>query len=162
MCGPLPLVAAGVKAVGQIVGGVTALQQGNYEAKIADRNAAIERENILLERENTTREALNHYRRVAQLKGEQRATAAANGVSTDFGTPADVIDDTSVLSREDADLIYRQGHENIRGRDRSVANFMSEASAARGRGRSALFGSIFGAGSTALGGVSQYRKLKAG
>lgn len=162
MCPPaaLAIVAAGVSAAGSIVGGFTARAQANYKAKVAEANAANERENIRMEQDRTAREALLHYRKVAQLKGEQRAVAAANGVSTDFGTASDIIDDTNVLAREDARNIYGQGFQNVRGMDRNVSNFMGEARAQRAAGKGALIGSFFEAGSTLLGGAGQYRKLR--
>lgn len=164
MCEPMTiaLIGAGVSAMGSVVGGVSAMQQANYEAQVAQQNAAIERENIQMEQDRTSREALLHYRRVSQLKGEQRATAAANGVSTDFGTAADLIADTEMMSREDASNIYRQGNENVRGMDRNVANFVGQSRAAKSRGRGALVGSLFQAGGSLLGGASQYRSLKGG
>lgn len=162
MCPPvIAAAAAGVSAIGTVIGGVTAMQQGKYRARVAERNAEIEREQIVLEQERGRREALNHYRKVAQLKGQQRAAAAANGVSTNFGTAADIITDTNMMAREDVANIYGQTNENVKDRDRRASNFMGEASSSRSAGRSALVGSLFQAGSTALGGASQYKQLKA-
>lgn len=163
MCGPPAILAVGaaLSAAGTIVGGITAMQQGKYQAKVAERNAQVERENRNLEIEAGRREALNHYRRVAQLKGQQRVTAGANSASTDFGTAADIVADTEMLSREDVGNIYRQTHENVRGRDRAVANYLGEASAARSRGKAAFTQSLFQAGSTILGGAQQFGQMKA-
>lgn len=162
MCPPavIAAVGAGVAAAGSIVGGVMAKQQANFQAKMAERNASIERENIALEQEATRREALNHYRKVAQLKGQQRAAAAANGVSTDFGTAQDIVMDTNMMAREDAANIYGQGDQNVLGRDRAVANFKGQASAARAQGRNAMISAAFDATGSLLGGAQQYRKLK--
>jgi len=164
MCGPAALVlgAAAVSAVGSVVGGMAANAQGKYRAKVAEANASNERENIRMEQDRTNREALLHYRKVAQLKGEQRAAAAANGVSTDFGTAQDIVTDTNTLAREDARNIYGQGFESVRGMDRTVSNFVGEGRAARAAGKGALIGSFFEAGSTALGGAAQYKKMKEG
>lgn len=162
MCGPaLPLVAAGLSAVGTGLGALQANAQARYQAKIADRNAAMEREAGRQEIENTRVEALNHYRNVAKLKGEQRVAAAANGVSLDFGTAADVLADTDMLSREDVKRIYDSGNQRVRGHDIQASNFGGEASAARQAGKGALIKAPFDMGSTILGGVSQYRQLRA-
>lgn len=134
---------------------------GKYQQRVAQQNAALKREDIELEKENTRREALDHYRRVAQIKGQQVAAAAAGGVSTDFGTAQDIVFETDALGREDANLIYRRGNQTIKGLDRGVANDIAEGRAARAKGKGALIGSFFDAGSTVLGGVSQYQKLKA-
>jgi hypothetical protein len=164
VCEPatLAIIGASMASIGQVVGGITAMQQANFEASVAQQNAAIERENIQMEQERTSREALLQSRRVGQLVGEQRATAAANGVSTDFGTAASLIDDTQMLGREDLSNIYKQGNENVKGMDRNVANFVGESRAAKARGKGALVGSLFQAGGTMLSGASQFRSLKGG
>lgn len=162
MCPPVMAAAAAAMAsIGTVVGGIAAKNMGNYQKKVADQNAKFVRENIQLEQEAGRREALLHYRKVAQLKGQQRAVAAANGVSTDFGTAGDLIDDTDMMAREDAANIYGQTFQNVRGMDRQAANFTSEGRAAKARGRNAFIGSLFQAGSTALGGAQQYSKMKA-
>lgn len=163
MCEPatLALAAAAVSSVGSVVGGMVANAQAKYQANVAMANANVERENIRLEQERGDREALLHYRKVAQLKAQQRATAAANGVSTDFGTAHDVVNDTNMLSREDVRNIYGQTYENVRGMDRNVSNFVGEARASRAAGQGALIGSFFEAGSTMLGGAQQFKNLRA-
>lgn len=163
MCDPatLTIAAAAVSSIGTVVGGFTARAQANYQAKVADANAANERENIKFEQERTGREALLHYRKVAQLKGQQRAAAAANGVSTDFGTAQDIVTDTNTLAREDAANIYGQGFQNVRGMDRTVSNFVGEGRAQRAAGKGALIGSFFEAGGTLLSGASQFKKMRA-
>lgn len=163
MCEPatLALVAAGVAVAGTGVQALTANAQANYQAKVAEQNAKFKAEDARLEDEATKRHALNHYRQVAQLKGQQVASAAANGVSTDFGTAADAVGDTTMLAREDVDQIYQQGDQNRRGIDIQIANLRSDAAAARSSGRGALVSGAFGMANTALGGVQQYRKLRA-
>lgn len=162
MCGPpaLAAVAAGVSAAGSIFGGVMAQKQANYRAQVAERNAALERDAIRLEQEATRTEALAQYRQIAQVKGAQRAAAGGSSVSVDFGTANDNVLDTDMLGREDVARIYGQGHEKVKGRDRQVSNYKGEASAQRSAGKAALVSGFFEAGSTLLGGVSQYKKLK--
>ncbi|WP_237452070.1 hypothetical protein [Qipengyuania algicida] len=143
--------------------GVSALQanaQANYQAQIADRNAAMEREAAQQEIANTQQEALAHYRKVAALKGQQRVAAAANGVSLDFGTAADVLASTDQLAREDTKRIYETGNNRLRSRDINASNYTAQASADRQAGTGALVKGVFDMGSTALGGVQQYAALK--
>jgi hypothetical protein len=163
MCPPAIIAgaAAAVSAIGTVVGGAVAQAQANYRANVADANAKVERENIRLEQERGLREAQLHYRKVAQLKGEQRAAAAANGVSTDFGTASDIVADTNMMAREDAANIYGQTYQNVRGMDRNVSNFVAEGRAQRAAGKGAMIGSLFEAGSTLLGGAQQYKSIKA-
>lgn len=164
MCDPATLMIAATvaSAASAGVGALTASQQANYQAKIAERNAAMEREAAVQEQENTRQAALKHYREVAQLKGQQIVGAAANGVGVDFGTAGDMLADTEMLSREDVDRIYKQGFQNVRGRDIQASNYTAEASAQRSAATGALVKGAFDMGSTVLGGVSQYNKMKAG
>lgn len=161
MCGPpaIALAGAAIAATGSIVGGLQANAMGKYQQRVAEQNAALDRERINMERENSAREAQNYWRKVAQLKGQQRTHAAGSNVSTDFGSAAQIVMDTDLLAREDADLIYRGSAERIKGLDRSVSNNIAQGNAARSQGRGALIGSAFSAASSVLGGVSQYNKL---
>jgi uncharacterized protein YfaS (alpha-2-macroglobulin family) len=157
VCGPaLPLVAAGLAAAGTITSALSANAQARYKAKIDERNAAMEREAAQQSILNTQQDALAHYRKVAALKGAQRAQAAANGVGVDFGTAADVLGDTELLSREDVGRIYKQGQQRTRGFEIQASNDLGDASASRQAGTGALISGAFNAGGTLLGGAQQY------
>jgi len=163
MCGPaaIPIAAAALAAAGSITGGLAANAQAKYQAKIADRNASMEREAGQQELENTREAALDHYRKVGQMKGAQRARAAAGGVSVDMGTAQWVQDDTEMLGREDANRIYQQGNQNVRGHDIQASNFGAEANAQRASGKMALIKSGFDAAGSLLSGANQYSKMRA-
>lgn len=163
MCGPAaPLIAAGMAAASAGVGALAANAQARFQAKIAERNADMEREAGQQELENTRQAALDHYRKIGQLKGAQRARAAAAGVGVDFGTAAGVVDDTEMLGREDVGRIYQQGYQNLRGHDIAASNYEGEAAASRQAGKAALVKGAFDMGSSLLDGASQYKKMKAG
>lgn len=162
MCPPvIAAAAAATAAIGQGIGALQSAAQSRYQAKISERNAAMDREAARQEQENTQTEALAHYRKVAQLKGEQRARAAAAGVGLDFGTAANVLADTDMLAREDIDRIYKRGEQRVRGFDISASNNMAQANASRQAAKGALVKGVFDVASTALGGAQQYGKLKA-
>lgn len=164
MCDPVSLTVAAT-AMAAVGTGFSALQanaQARYQAKIADRNAALEREAGQVEQQNTRDAALATYRRIGQVKGQQRLAAAAGGVALDFGTAGDALADTDMLGREDVSRIYQQGNQNLRGRDIQTSNYLGEANAQRQAGTGALIKGAFDMGSTILGGAQQYKKLKAG
>ena len=163
MCIPMAAAALAstvLSAVGTGVSALSAKSQADYQAKIAERNAGLEREANQVEQQATREEALAHYRNVAKLKGEQIVGAAANGVGVDFGTAADTLADTDMLAREDVKRIYDQGGQKMKGRDISASNYLAEASAQRSAGKGALVSGVLNMGSTVLGGVSQYNKLR--
>lgn len=162
MCGPaLPLVAAGVAALGTGMGALQANAQAQYRAKIAERNASLEREAGQQARQSLREEAQAKYREIARIKGQQRVAAGANGVAIDFGTAGDVQADTQALGSEDVNRIYQKGNQAMRGHDIGASNFMAEANAARSAGKAALVKGVFDMGSTVLGGAEQYETFKA-
>ncbi|ALH82903.1 hypothetical protein [Sphingopyxis macrogoltabida] len=156
----LALAATAVTMAGQGYAALQSAAASRYEARIADQNAKLENEAGFRATENTKTEALAHYRRVAQLKGEQRVAQAANGVSLDFGSAADVAADTDMLGREDVSRIYEQGAERVRGFDISASNYRSSAAASRFAAKGALIKGALDMGSTALSGAAQYSKMK--
>jgi len=162
MCEPatLALAATAIAAAGQGYAALQSAAQSRYEARVADRNAALESEAASRETENTRQAALAHYRRVAQLKGEQRVAQAANGVSLDFGSAAEVQDDTEMLAREDAQRIYDQGAEKVRGFDINASNYRASARASRSAAKGAIVKGAFDMASTALGGAAQYSRMR--
>lgn len=165
MCIPaatLALVSAGISAVGAGVGALQANAMANYRAKVEERNASMEREAANQEQQNTRDAALQHYRKVAQLKGNQIVGAAANGVVGSFGTAGDTQADTDMLATEDAGRIYKQGAQNVRSHDIGAWNSQAQAAADRQSGSNALVKGAFDFGSTVLGGVQQYGRIKRG
>ena len=163
MCLPLAalsLVSAGVSAVGGGIAALSANAQANYRAKVAEQNAKLSAEAAHTADMNTREAALQQYRKIADMKGRQRVAAGANGVGIDFGTAGDVVQDTADMGREDVGRIYDQGYQKARGFEIEAANYRGEANAQRSAGTGALIKGAFDMGSTVLGGVQQYKKLK--
>lgn len=161
MCLPLAAAAGAVQAAGAVVSGLQGLAQGNYEAKVADRNAALENERA---RDSIMRgkdEARALFRRIGDVKGQQAAAMAANGIDLGYGSALRQQQDTAMLADEDARALYDNIDERTRGFDISASNMRAEGRAARFRGRSALINSAFQAGSSLMGGFQQQRALKA-
>lgn len=163
MCAPplLAAAAAAIATVGTVYGGLQAKAQGNYQAKVADQNARLAGEAARQETDNTRDAALAHYRKVSALQGQQRVAMAAGGIDVDFGNAGDLTADTNMLAREDARRIYDQGAENVRGFNIEGMNYQADGRAAKQAGNGAFVGSLFSAGSTALGGAKQYSQLRA-
>jgi len=163
MCDPLTLTAAAaaVSTIGAGFGALQANAQNKYQAKVADRNADLANEAARQEQQNTRDAAMQQYRRTAALKGQQRAAMAANGVDVNFGSALDLTADTDMLANEDVRRIYDQGYQRSRGFEVEASNYSSQASASRQAATGSLIGGVFDVGSTALGGATQYAKLKA-
>lgn len=165
MCGPAaPIMALAATAVTMMGQGMQAMQQSShakYQAKIAERNASIENEAAARAMESSRTLALAHYRQVAALKGRQRATAAGNGVGVNFGSAADVVDDTEMLAREDANRIYEDGFQKSRGFEIDASNYKASARSSRQAANNAIVNGVFNMAGTALGGAQQYSKMRA-
>lgn len=161
MCVPLAIAAAGVQAAGTLVQGYSAMQQGNYESKIARRNAAAEVEAARESIEIGGDERRDYWRKISQIKGQNIASMAANGLDVDFGAGAAVQQDTQRLANEDAGNLYRNIEERTKGRLINAQNFVAEAKAEKQKGKPALIGAAFGAASSLMGGFQQQAAIRA-
>jgi hypothetical protein len=164
MCIPavaLPLVAAGVSAAGSLVGGIQANQQGKYEAGIDQINARMATQAAKDSERIGRDEAKSYYRDVAQTKGQNIAAMAANGIDVGFGTAERVQEDTQLLADEDAQKLYRNIANRTKGYVIESYNDRAAAKAAKAKGKAALIGSFFEAGSSLASGFSQFAKAKA-
>lgn len=161
MCDPVTIGAIALTAASQGLSALQANGQAQYRAKIAERNAALEREAGQQAQQNMRDEAQAKYREIAKIKGQQRVAAGANGVAIDFGTAADVQADTTALGSEDVKRIYDKGNQALRGADIGASNYVAEANAARSAGKAALVKGVLDMGSSVLGGASQYKTMKA-
>ncbi len=159
MC--LPVIAAGVAAAGSLVQGVQGMMAANYEADVAKRNAAMEVERARDSIDRGRGEARDFYRNLGQLKGQQEAATAANGVDLGYGTPLVIQQDTVAGGQEDAGNLYRNINERTRGFEINASNYVAESRAARQRGRAAMVNSVFQAGSSLMGGFQQQSAMKA-
>jgi hypothetical protein len=164
MCNPAVLIVAAtaVAAAGQGVSAMSAASASRYEAKIADRNASLERESARNAADNGAIEAQRQYRKLAGLQGQQQAAMAANGVDLGFGSALQVQRDTAAMGAEDVKSIYDQTAQEVRGFDINASNYKAKAIAARQQAKGAMIKGAFDVGSTILSGATQYSKYKAG
>lgn len=176
MCDPVTAVVVGLTiaagattAYGQIQQGNYANAMGKYEAQIAERNAKISEQGRVDAAKRGEREQLNHWRRVAQAMGEQRATFAAGNLDVNFGTPADVVEDTMLIGMEDSSIIAENTKKEIEGFDIEAANFRDAGAAAKSRGKAAkkagriaAVGTILGTAAQAAGSFTPHGSTSAG
>lgn len=159
MCAP-PLViaavaAAAVTAGGQLYAGKAAQQQGRYEDAIAQQNAAAQRDAAADASHRGDIAQLQHYRKVSQMIGAQRAALAANGVDLDFGSALGITTDTAKIGAEDSATIAENTRREQMGFDINAANYTMQGRAARAKGNAAMVGGVFGAAGTLLGAAKQ-------
>lgn len=141
--------------------GMQASAQGKYEAQVNRINEGLEvnaAQQSILAGQNERRD---FWRKVSQVKGQQVASMAANGIDVGFGSAGRLQDDTAMLARDDANNLYRSIEQRTKGHLIQASNYASEAKAARAKGKAALVNSYFGAASSILGGISQAAGMKA-
>lgn len=168
MCDPVTItvltvaatVAAGaVTAYGQVYQGQAANAAAKHEAAVADRNVKLTEAARADAAKRGEREQLNHWRRVSQLMGDQRAQFAANNLDVNFGTPAEVVENTMLIGVEDSLLLATNTKKEMEGLDVEAANYKESAVAARARGKAALAAGKIGAVGTLLGTAAQVGKM---
>jgi len=118
------------------------LASGFSQYKTGKENEAIQKENEALARQATEDKLREKRRRITRDLGTQRSQFLSSGVELE-GSPLLVLEETLRLGEEDLTAIKTTGtsqerQAKLRGR------------AARTKGRGALFGSLFKAGSTLL------------
>lgn len=158
---PLAIASSVASAAGSLYAGAQANSQAKYEADVARRNSAMEVEaahDSVLQGQGERRD---FWRKVAQVKGQNIAAMAANGIEVDYGSAGRLQDDTQMLANDDAANLYRNVEQRTKGHVIQAGNYTMEAKAAKARGKAAQVGSYFGAASSLLGGFSQAAGLKA-
>jgi hypothetical protein len=164
MCDPVSigLAAATIVTAGaQIYGGMAANAQGKYEHAVAQQNIKHERAAAEDAKGRERVEQMRHWRRVSQMLGEQRATGAAHGLDVNFGSVAELQEDTLQIGMEDSAIIAENTRKEIKGYDINAANYAMKGRAARMRGKQALTGSFLSGAATILGGASQIGQYRA-
>lgn len=105
---------------------------------------------------------MRQWRKVGQQLGEQRATAAGQGLAVDFGSAAGLQGDTMQIGMEDSSTINENANKEIKGYDINAANYRAEGAAALYRGKTARTAGYLQAAGTLLAGASQVGKMNAG
>lgn len=148
-------------AAGALQGGLAANAQGNYASSVAKQNAANEISAAHDSVSQAQLESAQFYRNVGQVKGQQIASAAANGIDVGYGSGERMQEDTESGARTDASAMYYNQQQRTKGLYVDANNYVTQARAAKFQGQQALIGSVFKAGSSLMGGFSQQAALNA-
>lgn len=155
MCTVLLTVASTViGAAGQLYSGMAQARAANYQAKVAEMNARIERKRAVDAIDRGHEEERKHRMEVAQLQGEQEASYAASGLDLSYGSPNAVIASTATLGELDAQTIRSNARKESYDRLVGAANQDAEAQMKKAEARSAKVGAFFGAAGTLVGGAA--------
>ena len=163
MCDPITLTiaATAVAAVGTGVKAISSANSARYQARVADANAKAASGQAADANERGRLDIQRLQQRNSQLRGQQRAALAANGIETDFGSAADIQDDAKTLGQQEVGIQIKNTEREVKGFDTNAVNYQAEARSKRQAATAALIGGAFDFGSTILGGVKQVSSIKA-
>jgi hypothetical protein len=153
-----------------LLGAAGAIQQGQatassngYTAQVQEMNATLSDRRAKDAIERGTIEEQRKRQQVAQIRGQQTAAMAANGVDVSFGSPLDTIVDTAVLGELDALTIRTNASREAYDLKVDGVNKRASASMSRAAASNAETGSYLSAAGTILGGAGKaYAGNKAG
>lgn len=164
MCDPITaMMVAGsaIGAYGQIQAGNAASAAANYQAQVATMNAgfAEKRAQDALMRGQEEEERVR--REGGQLQGQQTAQMAAAGVDLSFGSPLDVLIDTSMGIELDAMRTRRNAALEAEDFDRQAWNYRADAGMSRAEGKNAKTAGYIGAAGSILSGGAKAATYRA-
>ena len=152
--------------IGQIQQGQAQAQAATYNAQVSDMNAKLADRAAKDALDRGAKEEQRQRQKTAQILGQQQAGMAANGVDLTFGSPLDLLVDTSIMGELDALTIRSNTYREERDIRQQAANYRGQAGMQRAQASSASTGGFLGAMGTVLGGGAQaygnYRKVKVG
>ena len=148
-------ISTGVGIYQSIQQGKAQQAQANYQAKVARRNAEMAEQQASAERRQGYENMLNTRRKAAALIGSQRAAAGASGAAVDFGSFADVAEDTAMKAEFDAINAYNQGIDRGYNSEIQAWNYGSQAQGYEAQGSAARSAGNLAAVGTAIGGIAQ-------
>lgn len=145
-----------------LLGAAGAMQQAqatadanNYNAKVQDMNAKLADRRAKDAIERGAKEEQRKRNQVSQIKGQQQAAMAANGVDLTFGSPLDTLTDTAVMGELDALTIRTNANREAYDYKVDAVNKRSGATMSRMSASAAKTGGYLDALGTVLGGAGK-------
>ena len=121
-------------------------QQGQVSKQVGRNNAIMAERAAQDAQRRGEQEAIAARRKTDQLRGLQRARMAANGLDINFGTPADILDQTDFFAQSDQATIRNNAKRQAWADRAQGANFTSQGDAAATQANLSAFGTLLGGG----------------
>lgn len=152
MAAVAPFIGPAIGAAASLYGGLSAMQQANYQAEVAKNNARIAEMNAVRASTVGGIEAQMKDLEFRQLMGQQITEQAASGVSLSGSSQIRARNATRLFAAGDRQTITENAQmENYNYRVEAV-NQRSAAKAAKAEGKAAMIGGILGAAGAIAGG----------
>ena len=137
----LQAIGLGVSAVGTVAGGIQSQKVADYNAKVAENNAASARQDAAYE-------AGLQREQVRRAVGAQRAAGAASGLDITSGTPVAVLGDTAKAG--EMDVLAR-----LYAGESAAVDYQNDAARFRAEGKAAKTAGFINAGTSLLSGFGK-------
>ncbi len=118
---------AGLKAIGAYGSAVSQKSSLNYQASVDDLNAAQSEKTAESVLAQGNQQVQSSELRTADLKSEQRAGLAANGVDLGVGSAANILTSTDVMGKIDANTIAANAVQSAWGYRTQATNQANDA-----------------------------------
>lgn len=148
----LALASTAIGAAGQMAQAQAAADAANYNAQVAEMNARIEEQRSKDAFERGKLEEQQKREQVAQIKGQQTAAMAANGVDIGYGSALDTLVDTAVMGELDSLTVRTNTARAAYNHDVAAVNQRAQAQLSRMEAKAATAGGYLGAMGTIIGG----------
>lgn len=139
MCAPAALLVASM-AITAIAGYGEAQAQkqaGKANAQIAENNARMADQQGKDTQVLAVRDQQQSAWRTRALIGQQKVTAAANGIDMDIGSPLDIMGETAMFGRADEDAIGANAARQAWGFQGEALNYRNQGAQAKYQGKMA-------------------------
>lgn len=104
------IIAALAAAYGGYQQSAMAEETADYQSKVSANNAIVQDRVAADEKRIGMEQASEHLRKVRAIKGSQKATFAARGLSLESGSPLDIMESTDFFGGVDAERIVKNAY----------------------------------------------------
>jgi type II secretory pathway pseudopilin PulG len=159
--GSIAIISTLASVVGTAVGGMAQVQAQKAQEQQSRNNAIIAQRNATDARQRGVVAEQDVQLRNRAMIGKQKNTLSERNISLASGSALDIIGDTAMFGKLDALTTRGNFEREAIGHESQMMNFNAQAEQSRMASRATMFGTGINLFSTALGGVSDYRKATA-
>lgn len=151
---PLLVASTAISAIGAIQAGQAAQSEANARAQANQYNAKVREMQAGIERQQANAREEQQRRKARQLLGQQRGAIAQSGVGM-MGSALDIAEESAARAELDSLTIRYEGELAAKGLLADAEGERYEASVNRMAGKNAMRGAYLSAGSALLSGTAR-------
>lgn len=148
-------ISTAISTGAAVYGGISANQQAQYQARIAEQNAKIAESNATRALQKGQIDAQEQDALTAQTLGEQESAQSASGLSLHSGSAILTRKTARELGRLDALRTIHDSEMEAHGHRTQAWGYRAEAEGARAEGRASLIGGFLSGAGNLVAGAAQ-------